>query len=386
MLVLLRSTTACNLRCRYCSASCGEAGRRDLTEEDCRLLLRQLPSVLATGEEVSYCWHGGEPTLLAPESFAAMQDILSGIAREGHPVRCSMQTNGYAVNDAWLDALQRFDVGVGLSLDGPPALHDAMRVTPGGGGSYAQAAAHAQAMRCRGISVSLLCTVQEQHLGREAAMMDWLEEQGCSIRFNPLLHLGRAKSALDLERYYAFLRNMLRHSLERRFTHSIEPLEWMLAAVIADKPPTECSYSGGCGSFMFAYGPGGEVGACNRSGQAFGNLYETPLATLRTLPAWQERLQRQERLRAHCAACSIWPFCHGGCPEGEGEIPDAGRCAARRSFFTWLRSEGLEIYRQALLQQRDRVREHLRLLRETKAALAPALNAIPSVTPAGNGQ
>lgn len=375
MLVLLRATTACNLHCRYCSASCGEMGRRDLTEEDCRLLVRQLPSVLAPGEGVCYCWHGGEPTLIAPERFTAMQDILSGIAREGHPVRCSMQTNGFAVSDGWLNALQHFDVGVGLSLDGPPDLHDAMRVTPDGRGSYAQAAAHAHAMRCRGIPVSLLCTVQKRHLGRESDMLDWLDQEGFSIRFNPLLHLGRAEEALDLEQYFSFLRNILRYSLKRQLMKSIEPLEWMLAAVIAGTPPTECSYSGGCGVFMFAYGPGGEVGACNRSDHAFGNLYDTPLATLRTLPAWQERNQRQERLRAHCGACSIWSFCHGGCPEGEGELPDGGRCAARRAFFTWLYSEGLDIYRQALLQRRDCVREQLRLLRETKAALAPALDA-----------
>ena len=54
MLILLRSTTGCNLRCRYCSVACGETERRDLTEDDCRLLRDSLPSLLREGESVRF--------------------------------------------------------------------------------------------------------------------------------------------------------------------------------------------------------------------------------------------------------------------------------------------------------------------------------------------
>ncbi len=375
MLVLLRSTTACNLRCRYCSAACGEAPRHDLSENDCRLLLEHLPPLLHKGESVAWLWHGGEPTLLPPEKFAAMQSILSGLEHLGHPTRCLMQTNGYVVTDAWLDVLTRFRVGVGVSLDGPAPLHDAMRVTASNTGSYHDILKNLEAMRQRNIAVSLLCTARKEHMGRESELLDWLESLDLPIRFNPLLHLGRSSDSLSPADYYSFLRTVFSLALERQISLSIEPLEWMLASVIADAPPRECSYNGQCGISIFSYGPGGDVGSCNRSDCFFGNLHETPLHILRKTSPWHERCNRTKRLQAVCATCSAWPLCHGGCPEVEGDEPIPGHCNARKNFFFWLRSEGLDMYRDALLRRRERLREHLRLIRQARAGMFPSQKA-----------
>lgn len=365
MLVLLRSTTACNLRCTYCSVACGDETLRTMTEDDCHLLLEQLPVVLRPGETVSYLWHGGEPTLLPPDCFTAMQGILSRIERQGHPVRCLMQTNGYAVSEAWLDALRKFDVGVGVSVDGPSFLHDTARLTSSGYGSYERVMHCIEAVRQNEISVSLLCTVRKEHIGNETHIVDWLKQQDLPIRFNPLLRLGRSRDALSSEEYFIFLRNILIQALERDISHSIEPVSWMLTSVITDAPPTECVYSGECGLSLFSIGPGGVVGACNRSDDSFGNIHDTPLSALRECAAWRQRRQRVERLRARCGDCAIWAWCHGGCPEVEGS-PDPHGCEARKAFFTWLRGEGLDMYHKALLRRREYLRQYMHQLRQAR--------------------
>lgn len=374
MLVILRATTGCNLYCRYCSASCGPQGRRDLSEADCRLLVRELVPGLTPGERVTFLWHGGEPTLLAPALFTSMCDILSGI--EGHEVRFQMQTNGFALNDAWLDALARFDVGTGISLDGPQVFHDAQRVTAAGSGSYDRVLANVEAMRRRGLTPALLCTVREDHLGKEEAIMDWLETMDLPIRFNPLLSQGRSSNTLSAEVYFKFLRAIFTLALQRGMSQDIEPLEWMFAAVVADKAPAECSFSGRCGHTVFSFGPDTEVGSCNRTQCIYGRLREMPLAALRETPQWRKRRARLERLRAQCAGCAIWRFCHGGCPESVGDTPDAQGCAARRAFFTWLGNEGLTLYQQALVRRRDVLRQQLRQCREARKQFADALASL----------
>lgn len=370
MLILLRSTTGCNLRCRYCSVACGETERRDLTEDDCRLLRDSLPSLLREGESVRFLWHGGEPTLLAPERFRAMLGILSELERDGHPVEYAMQTNGFRISDAWLDILERHAIGVGLSLDGPAALHDAERVTPAGEGSYARIMDGMAAMLERGVPVSLLCTVRPAHLGREAELLDWLTPLGRPVRFNPLLPLGRSAAGLAPGDYFRFLQRLLALALERQVSLSIEPLSWMLASVITDAPPRECSWGGRCGQSVFGFGPGGEVLACNRSDERYGNLRERSLRALYDAAPWRKRRERSARLRARCGDCAVWRYCHGGCPVVEGEEPDATRCEARRAFFDWLRGEGLFLYQQSLVRRRSELRERLRLLRRSKEGLA----------------
>ncbi len=368
MLILLRSTTGCNLRCRYCSLACGETERRDLTEEDCRLLRERLPSLLHKGESVRFLWHGGEPTLLAPERFRSMLDILADLERDGHPVAYVMQTNGFRLPSAWLDILDAFSISVGLSLDGPPSLHDAERVTAAGDGSHARIMVNLAAMRERGIPVSLLCTLRAAHLDREAEMLDWLTELNCPVRFNPLLPLGRASAGLAPKDYFRFLQRLL--VLERQLSLDIEPLGWMLAAVITGTSPRECSYGGRCGESIFAYGPDGEVLACNRSDEVYGNLREHSLKALYEGSPWRERRLRSARLCGRCGDCPVWAYCHGGCPVVEGDEPDATRCEARKTFFGWLRGEGLTLYQQALIRRRAELRERLRLLRRTRENFA----------------
>jgi uncharacterized protein len=47
-----------------------------------------------------------------------------------------MQTNGTLIDGEWLDVLCELEIGFGISLDGPPIIHDENRVNHAGRGSY----------------------------------------------------------------------------------------------------------------------------------------------------------------------------------------------------------------------------------------------------------
>lgn len=376
MLVIIRSTTACNLRCKYCSTP--QIGQRaDLTPGDCELLAQKIPALLHGKETITWLWHGGEPTLLEPEQFSQMQTVLDKVQEQGIATRCTMQTNGYALTPGWLEVLKRHNVQIGLSLDGPQNLHDSARLGADGKPTYEKVLANCNKMLEHGLAVALLCTLCPEHLGHEEEMLAWIEEMGLPIRLNPLLELGRADSGLAGRDYFAFLKNFFVLSLQKGSKIPIQPLQGMVEACMGIREISECSYSGTCGERIFSYGPGGVVGPCNRSNLVYGALADSSLLELWEGGEWSRRRNRvREMAKNRCGQCPIWSKCHGGCPQIQGNEPVEADCVARKDFFAWLETEGLDCLRQALLQRRDIIREKLALLAAAKADLNSKIQEI----------
>ncbi len=84
---------------------------------------------------VEFVWQGGEPTLLGLDFFKrviAFQRPLAGLKT----INNVLQTNGTLLTDAWCLFLKKHNFMVGISLDGPQAIHDRCRRDRKGGGSF----------------------------------------------------------------------------------------------------------------------------------------------------------------------------------------------------------------------------------------------------------
>lgn len=82
--------------------------------------------------------YGGEPLL----AFDLMREIVPAwnlhFVERGRTINWSITTNGVLLNATIRDFLDRYGIGVLLSLDGPKRLHDASRVRHDGRGSWDQ--------------------------------------------------------------------------------------------------------------------------------------------------------------------------------------------------------------------------------------------------------
>jgi len=133
----------CNLRCAYCFAGQGNYhGSRSLMSfEVGQRAIDFLIAASGSYNQVEVDFFGGEPLL----NF----DVLRRLVRYGREVQAvsgkriafTVTTNGVLLDETVAAFLDRERVGVVLSLDGRPAVHDAVRKTPAGGGSYALVAA-----------------------------------------------------------------------------------------------------------------------------------------------------------------------------------------------------------------------------------------------------
>ena len=117
-LLVVWATTRCQLRCRYCYMSAGDVPEIDLDPEVFATAAGNLG--VNAGTEIQIA--GGEP-LLVP-------DIVEAIVEQAHRLgsaRISVQTNGLAIDERFIALVKRYRLGVGVSLDGPPAINERVR-------------------------------------------------------------------------------------------------------------------------------------------------------------------------------------------------------------------------------------------------------------------
>lgn len=137
--LVLEVAQACNLRCGYCYASGGTYGgdARLMTPEAARKAVRRLVASSGDLEEVTLVLFGGEPLLNRPGLEAAVAEAELAAREAGKALNLSLTTNGTLLDAETVSFLHAHRVGVSVSLDGPPDLHDANRPYADGGGSYA---------------------------------------------------------------------------------------------------------------------------------------------------------------------------------------------------------------------------------------------------------
>ncbi len=138
----------CNLRCDYCFAKGGAfAGRRELmSAQTAKAAIDFLISVSGKRRNLEIDFFGGEPLL----NFEVLKETVSyarGIeAEHGKNFRFTVTTNAYRVTDEMKEYINKEMNNIVVSIDGRPHVHDAVRKTAGGRGSYARVAENAKAL------------------------------------------------------------------------------------------------------------------------------------------------------------------------------------------------------------------------------------------------
>lgn len=84
---------------------------------------------------VSIILHGGEPLLVGHERLELICNVLRAAIAPEVEVDIGLQTNGTLLDARFLDLFEKHQIKAGVSLDGPPLVHDRLRVFHGGRGS-----------------------------------------------------------------------------------------------------------------------------------------------------------------------------------------------------------------------------------------------------------
>jgi uncharacterized protein len=348
----------CNLDCRYCYYLEKEllypqgAGpprmADDLLEE---YVAQQI--AIAPGPEIAFSWHGGEPTVLGLEYFRRVVELQRKHRPRGGRITNGIQTNGVLLTDDWCRFLATERFAVGLSLDGPAALHDAYRVTKDGKATHEQVMRGYRLLRKHGVAVDLLCVVHARNVPFPLDVYRFFRQIGAEyLSFIPLVEPrpgapgGVSERTVPPRAFGDFLCSIfdewLRRDRERIVVQSFE--EAARPAFGLDH--SLCVFRPTCGDVPVVE-HNGDFYSCDHfvtPEHRLGNIRETPLLELLESPAQQAfGRAKQQALPRDCQECDVRDMCNGGCPKDRiVRAPDGSPglnylCAGYRRFFTHCR-------------------------------------------------
>lgn len=153
---ILKLTAVCNLDCDYCYMFnlADRTYARVPKQMPLETALEALDRLVAHArkhdlDQLDLTLHGGEPTLWPLDRLAALLQAVRAVPDVRFTV--GLQSNGLKpFSTALLELLRTHRCALGVSVDGPQAVHDAHRVTRAGDGSYTRIMANVEDLLSRG--------------------------------------------------------------------------------------------------------------------------------------------------------------------------------------------------------------------------------------------
>ncbi|MGD9941296.1 MAG: anaerobic sulfatase maturase [Clostridia bacterium] len=343
----------CNLACTYCFYR-DEVEHRSvpdygfMSEETAALLVdRAFESGAST---YTFGFQGGEPTLAGLPFFRRFVSLVKERKRPGDRVDWTIQTNGVLIDEEWARFLKDEGFLVGLSLDGPKLLHDAVRIDRQGRGSHDRVLAGLAALQAADVPVNALCVVTDQVAANAAQVYQYLRRRGLHwMQFIPCLEpldaaVGRQSWSLSPEAYARFLCTIfdLWHNDHLRGTPA--SIRWFdnLVGMAMGHPPENCGMAGRCSTY-FTVEADGSVYPCDfyvTDEWRLGNIRDQSLSDMMSGVTARRFVSSSEPVDPACQGCFAYPLCRGGCRRDRepfaGELPGLNRyCKAYKEFFAY---------------------------------------------------
>ncbi len=335
----------CNIDCSYCYYV--EKERLYPSEKKFRMpepvLDKYIRDLIAAGvkagqREIAFAWQGGEPTMLGLAFFEHVVELQRRHAPEGIRIANALQTNGMLLDDAWAAFFARENFLIGISIDGPKAIHDRYRRDRAGRPTFDVVMRGLDALRRNGTEFNILTTVHHGNVSRGKDLYRFLRELGTRhLQFIPIVERRAATGTLAAapqvdddpanvvtewsvspRAYGKFLCDIFdiwhRQDLGRVFVQFFETQVGLWRGL----PASLCIFAETCGNAL-AMEHNGDLYTCDHyvyPEYRLGNIMTTPLGEL----AWSETAERfgnakRDTLTAQCRRCQYRFACNGGCPK-----------------------------------------------------------------------
>jgi uncharacterized protein len=366
---------ACNLGCQYCfflsKENLYQGDSYLMNDELLEIYIKQLLESSA-GPQVDIAWQGGEPMLRGID-FYKLSVVLANQYRKPHQqILHTIQTNGTLVNDEWAAFFKQNNYLVGLSIDGPRAMHDVYRVSKKGEGSFDDVIRGWNCLRKHDVDVNILCTINTSNADHPLEVYRFFRDelQAEYIQLIPIVERATADTITFANRGWGGLKGADRPlykqegSLVTERTVTAEQFgkfligifdEWLQRDVGRIFVTTfdvalgswmgqhnSCVVSPTCGNALVLE-HNGDVYSCDHFVEPdykLGNIKETTLQSL--VNSEQQRRfgkNKFDMLPKYCKECPVLFACYGECPRNrfikapDGEDGLNYLCAGYKAFF-----------------------------------------------------
>ena len=324
--LVMNLTNQCNLSCQYCyefgedKVATPEGKPKfmdiDTAKASVDFLLAQSPG----RRSVHITFFGGETLMNFPLLKQVVNYAAGQAAAQGRSIDFSLTTNATLLTPAIIEFLSANRIGVTVSMDGPPDLHDQLRVFANGQGSYATIAPRVRALiaghRTRPITARVTLTkgVTDvvrifRHLKND---LGFHEVGFAPVTTSPdrLYAIGERGMDGVLQEFHVLAEEYLEFAL-RGEMHGFSNVSDTIAELYQG---VNKSHPCGAGLGLLGVGPSGDIAPCHR----FVDSDTHSLGNVKTGGVDREK-QADFLNRGHinskydCHTCWARPLCAGGC-------------------------------------------------------------------------
>lgn len=183
-------TLDCNLHCLHCASTAGAKRANELSAEEAYMICEQFPALFV--REVIFT--GGEPFLCSYWDQLALR-------LNTYNINVGIVTNGLTINDELIDKILHSKIrGLGISIDGPEAIHDRVR---GKNGSFKRVLRAIEILSKNKLPVTVITSVSGLNIDHLDELYYILKSIGIwQWQLQPIFPRGRSR-----ENEFLFLEN-----------------------------------------------------------------------------------------------------------------------------------------------------------------------------------
>jgi uncharacterized protein len=324
-LLIKPASAVCNLDCEYCFYLDREAdpykalpGRR-MTEDTLERLIDGF--LFYSYPQSVFAWQGGEPTLAGAPFFERAVELQKRCGRPGQEVSNALQTNGLLLDERWCALFREYHFLLGVSLDGPEALHDRYRYNKQGKPTWRKVMDALELLNKHQVEFNILCVLSRANVEHAAELYRFFKGLGVNhIQYIPLAEFDGLGQPLPFtitpEQYGKFLCETFqlwwpdRKKVRLRFFDN-------LAEALAGMKPGTCTMHETCDSYcVVEYN--GDVFPCDffvEQSWKLGNIHSDSFAEIARRQHRYAFAAKKTVPHPECQVCEFYDVCKGGCPK-----------------------------------------------------------------------
>lgn len=349
MAIHVSATTGCNLGCTYCYENPDRERKQEWVDRqyDIDKIMEKLEEWDDKYPDTKPGLHGGEPLLVRDEHLEQIFEF----AYENHD-GSHIQTNGTLMTEEHADMFKKYNVGVGISCDGPAELNEERKAAgertsadpDGEGGNKATAkmteATHDAIDMCieRDVSLGIITVLSEANAGTDEKLeklldwIDYLNKNGVHGHFNPAIPYEDVPDGQDISLDPERLKEVYLQSWEwmqeeeyRNWGPFNDMVDNLMGNQLSNCVNNKCDvFNAGAAKIVTG---DGETTGCGKTWSQVGDGVPF-LQGDSTGNEYDDTVERYDMLKATpgpytdgdapdlggCKGCKYWNVCQGGCP------------------------------------------------------------------------
>ena len=326
--VIFRPTNSCNLRCTYCYDKDNHGEKvieirkkaNEKFEQEYDNLQKDFRILFNNEKRPNLIFHGGEPLLIYPKNIDSFCNDLN---RDISNIKYSIQTNGTLIDKNNIDVFKKYNMNVGVSLDGCNEKQNVNRIFINGKNSFNVVMNKIKLLKDNNVRFGLVMSLVKEHIGGEKQLYDFIGKENLSCDIRPVFASSKddLSKVMTDEEYSYFFNNLFDIWFDDKDTkvgtHGIVELYHALKEELKpDYSPHLCSESNDCFKNFISLDVDSNLYACNRlygvNKFYYGNLKSTNMDEVNKKS--EELLEiRNNAIKKECSLCNNYSRCYGGC-------------------------------------------------------------------------